>query len=373
MSTLSTAQPTSEIQSKQDLYHYLYVAMQLEHATIPPYLMGLYTIKPGTNFDAAMNIREVVVEEMLHLTLAANVLNAVGGTPDLTCPGFVPTYPATLPDGEKDFSVSLQPFSQGAIKTFLQIERPAKPPADAANATQGPRMVKRSRALSFHLGPRESEASYYSIGEFYTAIANGLKHLAQTLGEKELFNGPVERQVGPEVYYSGGGKVVKVVDLATALKAIDTIIEQGEGYSGKICNDEGELAHEYRFEQILLGRTYKSTDTVGNPTGDPLQVDWSSAYPVKVDAKLSDYENAPELHAAALAFNQEYAEFLSLITQAFQKDPSLLISKAVPWMFQLRNRVNQLIHNPIPGTSFNAAPTFEMANAAVAAPAMVTA
>jgi|SRR4051794_10799489 hypothetical protein len=373
MSTPNTAQSTSGIQSKEDVFHYLYVAMQLEHATIPPYLMGLYTIKPGTNQDAAMNIREVVVEEMLHLTLAANILNAVGGTPDLTCPGFVPTYPARLPDGENDFTVSLQPFSKAALKTFLQIERPAKPKPKTVNGGAGRRMLERARALSFHLGPRESSWNYYSIGEFYTALAEGLKHLAQMLGEKELFNGPVERQVGPEVYYSGGGKVVKVVDLATALQAIDTIIEQGEGYSGRICNEEGELAHEYRFEQLLLGRAYKGTDTVGNPTGDPIQVDWTAAYPVKVDAKLSDYEGSPELHAAALAFNQDYAEFLSLITQAFQKDPRLLISKAVPWMFQLRNRVNQLVHNPIPGTSFNAAPTFEMASASVAEPAMVTA
>jgi hypothetical protein len=115
---------------------------------------------------------------------------------------------------------------------------------------------------------------------------------------------------------------------------------------------------------------------MGVPTGDPIEVDWSASYPVKVDAKLSDYENSPDLHDAALAFNQDYFKFLELITEAFQGDPSVLISKAVPWMFQLRNRANQLIHNPIPGTQYNAAPTFEMANAAdaaPAAPAMVTA
>ena len=110
----------------------------------------------------------------------------------------------------------------------------------------------------------------------------------------------------------------------------------------------------------------------GHPTGDPIHVDWSSAYPVKVNARLSDYEKASELHAAALAFNQDYFEFLKLLTEAFQKDASLLISRAVPWMFQLRNRANQLIHNQIPGTSFNAAPTFEMANAAIGTPARVT-
>src|SRR3954452_23643124 len=109
---------TPSIETKQELHHYLTVAMQLEHATIPPYLTALYTIKPGTNGDASMVIREVVVEEMLHLTLAANVLNAVGGQPDLTAPGFVPTYPARLPDGETDFEVSLRPFSQEALRTF---------------------------------------------------------------------------------------------------------------------------------------------------------------------------------------------------------------------------------------------------------------
>ena len=73
-------------------------------------------------------IRVVAVEEMLHLTLAANVLNAAGGTPDLTGPGFVPSYPAYLPDGEDDFQVDLQRFSPDAVETFLKIERPGKAP-----------------------------------------------------------------------------------------------------------------------------------------------------------------------------------------------------------------------------------------------------
>lgn len=368
MPTPNAATPPSGINSKEDLYYYMRLAMQLEHATIPPYLMALYSIKPGTNKETAMYIREVVVEEMLHLTLAANILNAVGGTPDLTWSGFVPKYPAPLPDGEDDFKVSLQPFSKAAIETFLKIERPGKPTPAVATDPAGLGMVKQTQSTQIHMGPPNSQWRYYSIGEFYGAVANGLQDLTKKCGEKELFNGPVERQVGPEVYYSGGGKVVKVVDLATALKAIVTITEQGEGYRGKICNDDGELAHEYRFEQILLGQIYKGTDTAGHPTGDRFNVDFSSAYPCKVDASLSDYEKAPELHAAAVAFNQDYFQFLTLITEAFQKDPSILISKAVPWMFQLRNRANQLIRNPIPGTPYNAAPTFEMAAATGAAP-----
>ena len=116
--------------------------MQLEHATIPPYLTALYSLHPGNNSDALHILRVVVVEEMLHLTLVANVMNAVGGTPDLTQPDFVPAYPAYLPDGEKDFQVDLQPFSKDAVKTFLKIERPAKAPDEDSRLRQRSRTAK---------------------------------------------------------------------------------------------------------------------------------------------------------------------------------------------------------------------------------------
>lgn len=356
---------THSIETKQELHHYLTVAMQLEHATIPPYLTALYTIKPGTNRDASMLIREVVVEEMLHLTLAANVLNAVGGKPDLTTPGFVPTYPAPLPDGEKDFEVSLRPFSREALQTFLKIERPAPSAPTAAADGAGPRMVKRARPLALALNhPGNTDWSYYSIGEFYKAIQEGIKHLSEKMPATELFNGDPKLQVGPEVYYSGGGKAMKVTDLNTALQALELIIEQGEGYTEKPFNKEGELAHEYRFEQLLLRQLYKPGDQAHHPTGDKIQVDWTAAFPTKVNARISDFKESPELQQAAIRFNAEYAEFLGVITQAFQGNPALLIEKAVPWMFTIRNKIMQLIHNPIPGMEgVNAAPTFELVGA----------
>ena len=40
------------ITTVEELQRYLYAAMQLEHATIPPYLTALYSIHPGTNSDA---------------------------------------------------------------------------------------------------------------------------------------------------------------------------------------------------------------------------------------------------------------------------------------------------------------------------------
>lgn len=86
-------------------------AVKLEHATIPLYLYGLYSLAQGKNAAIAEIIESVVVEEMLHMTLASNVLNAVGGSPQIDHPGFIPPYPGPLPGGvESDLIVSLRRF-----------------------------------------------------------------------------------------------------------------------------------------------------------------------------------------------------------------------------------------------------------------------
>ncbi len=66
------------IKTVDNLHYYLKQAMMIEHATLPPYITALYSMKPGTNIEAFHILRAVAVEEMLHLTLAANVFNAVG-------------------------------------------------------------------------------------------------------------------------------------------------------------------------------------------------------------------------------------------------------------------------------------------------------
>lgn len=356
-----------QITKVETLRQYLHVAMQLEHATVPPYLTALYSIHPGTNLDAVQVLRVVVVEEMLHLALAANLLNAVGGEPDLTRPGFVPPYPAYLPDGEDDFKVHLRPFSRHAVQTFLQIERPNMAPDRRSRLLHRP-----DRRGPSHLAkcPRDPEMHFYSIGDFYKEIEDGLVHLdeqARAAGTT-LFTGDPKRQVTSEQYYSGGGRLTPVTDIESARRAVDLIVAQGEGEHRGVFGEEGELAHFYRFEQLLKGRYYRSgadkpdgkPDEPHFPTGPELKVDWDAAYPVKTDAKLADYRPGSELHAAAVAFNDFYAGFLRLLTDAFNGRPALLL-EAVPKMFEVRNRINQLMRNPLgDGSGLNAAPTFEV-------------
>jgi ferritin-like protein len=344
-----------KITTTDELHRYLHLAMQLEHATIPPYLTALYSIQAGSNSDAFHVIRVVVVEEMLHLTLATNILNAVGGTPDLTQPGFVPAYPAYLPDGETDFQVDLQAFGREAIETFLKIERPRRAPDEESRLVRREPGDARQR---FATTPGDGAMQYYSIGEFYDEIDRGLCYLHERDGDS-LFAGDPGLQVTPEYYYSGGGDVIPVTDLESARAAIRLIAEQGEGLGGRIYDTEDELAHFYRFKQLQLGRYYQAGDTPDEPTGPPLEVGWNAVYPIKRNARLSDYPAGSELHAAAVDFNAAYADFLGLLTSAFTGRPELLV-EAVPEMFRLREKMCRLIHNPLPGADpVNAAPTFE--------------
>jgi hypothetical protein len=81
------------ITSLESLGEHLQWTIELEHSTIPPYLCALYSIEAGHNAEATEGLSSVIVEEMLHLTLAANLLNAVGGQPRLDIPEMLPGHP----------------------------------------------------------------------------------------------------------------------------------------------------------------------------------------------------------------------------------------------------------------------------------------
>lgn len=346
-----------KITDLDSLHRHLYAAMQLEHATIPLYLTALYSIQPGTNSEGFHILRTVAVEEMLHLTLVGNLINAIGGRPDLTRADFVPDYPTYLPDGEQDFTVSLQKFSPAAIETFLRIERPASLPHGAPNLSH--RARRKGLLHAAHSG-RGEEEHFFSIGEFYKAIEAGLDHLYAQMGDA-LFCGDPSRQIGPEYYYSGGGGLIAVTDMASAKAALDLIAEQGEGVTNDIFDEEGEIAHYYRFQQLLMGRFYQQGDRPDHPTGGAVAVDWDAVLPVKTDAKLADYPEGSDLWQAARRFNADYARYLQLLTQAFDGQPALFID-AVGEMFRIKDSMLQLMRQPLPdGSGRNAAPTFQIA------------
>lgn len=337
------AQPA--IDTLDDLRRHLQGAVALEHATVPPYLFALYSIVPGTNEDAVDVLTSVFVEEMLHMALAANLLNAVGGAPRIAEPGFVPTYPSPLPYSDESFRVPLARLSPEAVATFMRIERPEEPDA-----------------------PAEAER-FETIGQFYRAIEDALARLCESLGEPAVFCGDPERQVTAETLaYHGGGRVVAVTDLASALAAVDEIEEQGEGLKHAEIWDgdrdmfhpeRDEVAHYFRFDQLLRGRRYRRGDTPkSGPSGDAIEVDWDSVYPVVDSPRLSDYPTESPARQKAQEFQRLYSQTLRVLERAFNGEP-LRVNDAVSQMMELADRARDLASTPIGEGLGNAGPVFD--------------
>lgn len=335
------AQLTRPIHSQDihSLREHLQVALELEHSTIPPYLYALYSIQDGSNPDAVAQIRSVVMEEMLHMTLVANILNAIGGEPYLNHPDFIPQYPTYLPQSNNAFVVNLARFSPASIQTFMRIELPEKP----------------------HTPPTTHH--YSTIGQFYAAIEKALKEICRN---NRHFVKDHSRQITPEYYYNAGGAISPVTNLEQALQALCQIVDQGEGVDHSIWDNEHhhwdgppEYAHYFRFQEIHLGRFYTAGDTPkSGPTGIPLTVDWNAVYPARSNPKASDYPAGSQLRKFCDAFNATYTGLLNSLHLAFNGRPRELL-RAVPLMYELRYQAVALMNIPYGDAGQTAGPSFE--------------
>jgi hypothetical protein len=61
-----------------------------------------------------------VIEEMLHMTIVANMLNVVGGAPMIDAPGFIPTFPLRLP--LTNVTVGIEHYTRRVVRNFMLIE-----------------------------------------------------------------------------------------------------------------------------------------------------------------------------------------------------------------------------------------------------------
>ncbi|MFF0267541.1 ferritin-like protein [Kribbella sp. NPDC004536] len=314
---------TQRIDTLDSLHQHLQWAIELEHSTLPPYLCALYSLDPARNPDAVEVVSSVFVEEMIHLSLACNLLNAVGGEPRLDVPDQLPGYPRRLPHGSME--LSLLPFGPEALEMFLRLEQPEAPGA-----------------------PGESD-HYETIGQFYDAIEDGLRYLCETLGEDKVFSGDPARQVTAGPFHHTDGLVRPVTGLDSALAALDEIVEQGEGSArGEVWDgdhdifhpDRDEVAHYYRFKELELGRRYQRGDTPqSGPTGEPVTLDLTGVSPMQPNPRRSDN---PQIRAAQEEFDNTYCTLLFLLEQAFTGEPAM-IRDATRAMFGLKAEVLKLM------------------------------
>lgn len=320
-------------------------AIRIELTTIPPYATAAYTICEVGQYDriapTEVNaeplevIRQVMIEEMLHMTLAANILNALGGSVILNQPSAIPSYPCRLLPSGKGPEVRLRRFSRDQVRVFREIERA---PVNFDKLSNGDCL----RAET--------------IGGFYHCVREKLRALCRTHRPDQVFCGDPAWQVGAEHYWGAGGQAFAVTDEASALRAIDMIVDEGEGADlGGRAGDgdpvpgtgEEDVAHFFKFNEILLSRYYRADDHLGSPpTGADLAVDWSAVHPMRDDPRAEDFAHLPEVHARMLAFDQLYTGFLLALHEAFNGRPERL-REAVPVMIKLRHEAMALVRIPV--------------------------
>lgn len=310
-------------------------AIELEHSTIPLYLYALYSIDESRNRLIAEILSSVVVEEMLHMTLSSNVLNAIGGSPQIDKPGFIPTFPGPLPGGvEAGLTFNLAPFSMTQLQAFIDLEQPEDP-------LQFPTL-------------KASVDDSITIGQFYTALSDAIA----ALGEG-IFVSPARNQVGPKLMRES----IVVTDVATAQQAIRTIIDQGEGTSTSPEEVVGHrVAHYYRFLQIQKGRLLEQVGN--NPpqyayAGPVVPFDAAGVYSVATNPAIDGYAPGSISAFANDNFNYTYTSLLLVLHGFFNGENSpAMFNRAIGLMMSLKGQAKAMMSG-IPDDKVTTGPSFQ--------------
>lgn len=262
-----------------ELRTHLQIAIEVEMATIPIYLFTYYSIdrtpasfpdSPLSRFadQAGAVIMSVAVEEMLHMSLASNILYALGTQPELYLRSPSP-YPTNLPGHEKlgpdakPLAIPLAKLSLEQMWQFLEIEYPAKsdaPPEGGNWETIGQiysyiRCIICSRHVKdddFHQGKRnrQIQPTNYSPNSIDTVYpAASFDKTCPVPAPKAGSAAKVARFISREDSHAGRHELITVDSKKRAMQAIQTIEDQGEGFGPSKFDDpsDQEESHYYKF------------------------------------------------------------------------------------------------------------------------------
>lgn len=368
-----------KIDSIEALRKAVQTAVELEHATIPPYLTAMFSLANTENTKIAGLIHSVVIEEMLHLTIACNVLNAIGGSPVLNKPDFVPNYPGPLPGGvESDLTVPIAKFSQDLIKNvFMVIEEPEDPidiklglhEMPCASTVDSDHLTKLRAELQERAAALEAQ-EHLTIGEYYGYIKILLEilEIIAKLKGSSIFTGDLKKQVVNTQWFPKN-ELFPVTDLASAKKAIDLIVDQGEGTSTDPFIDsdnepaeDHEPAHYYRFQEIYMGKELMkdSSAKVGYSfSGAEIPFFPNQVPNMKENPKTSNYPPSSLAYLNSKLFNYNYTNLLNSLHETFNGAPNKL-SNAMGSMYALRLYALKLMALPDPNNpGYVAGPSYE--------------
>jgi hypothetical protein len=325
----------------QDARAMLQKAIGVEFGTLPPYLYALYSIKPGTNAEAAQRIKSIAMQEMVHMCLACNILNALGGKPVLHPQKYPGPLPADIgPEGGEPLTLHLYPFSVEAMEQGMAIEQPEEVP---------------DIPIQQHLAAA-LEGKSVTIGHFYRILDAFLSTLPPTDWT------PGRNQIVDNQFLAG--QILAVNNYPAAHKAIREIVSEGEGsQKGTKVNPldfQNEVAHYYRFGEIFHDKVLTKAD---NPTGyawgpAKLGVDWSGAYPAINDPGAHDFSrDSPAAQAAQAACNAAFTAMVVALQRAVNGQDGAL-GEAVRMMFHLRVAAQHAFTVPLAHPARVAGPGF---------------
>jgi Ferritin-like len=240
------------VEGREELLYLLGEAAELEHAACCTYLYAGFSLKTGPEEGLTAEqapvvagwkraINAVAVQEMVHLALVNNLLAALGGAPRLGRHN-LPQRSAYAPE----IQLTLAPFSEQTLQRFLYIERPE---GMDVSAIAGTLEVDWPRPAAV-TGPLVLPAPqpFSSIGQLYHGIERGLRNLVDRYDERQVFVGSPGAQASPRYFRLPDRmpELMAVTGLASAVQAIETIVEEGEGARG-----DWRAAHFGRFSAML--------------------------------------------------------------------------------------------------------------------------
>lgn len=332
-----------------ELHQYLRGAVKLEHSTIPPYLTAMFSLKPA-NHRIAHLIRTIVVEEMLHMTIAGNILIATGGAPEINTKDFVPTYPGPLPMSiGEGLIVGIEAFSIPLVQNvFMAIEQPEnevpiRPPS---------------------LLEKDVEPEFATIGEFYDAIQKLIRRLGP-----DIFVKPTAPPQVVSRHWFPRAKLFPITGPDSACRAIDLIKREGEGTSVSPFQSSHDPAHFYKFGEIVNGRQIIRTATGFAYDGEPILFDPAGVWPLKPNCKIADFPLGTQARTRIERFAYSYATLLNALHETFNGYPEKL-DAAIGMMYDLRVFAVGLMQTDAGGNGgLTVGPSFEYVDVAGGMPA----
>ena len=352
------------IEHREALIYMLCEAAELEHGIMCQYLFAAFSLKQreeeglsAGDVAAVTRWRQVIshvaTEEMLHLALVQNLLSAVGMAPHFARPNL----PAPAHHYPAGVNLTLVPFGEDALRHFMFLERPEGMALKGAKGIDAPIHDAVPLLAERDIVPQPQD--FATVGHLYRSIEVGFSHLCEKIGERNLFVGPSRAQATSQNFQ--WPELVVVTDLASAQRAIDTILEQGEGARG-----HWEQAHFGQFVQIL--DEYREMRKA-NPNFAPSRpVMFATVRPCQGDESVPQISDRVSSRCADL-FNVSYEILLLTLDRFFahteETDAQLgtLADATVSLMVGVLKPLGSLITTLPVGAEhpgFNAGPSFEL-------------